>query len=57
MHKVKEVDSYEQYDIKLQLDVMSQNLISEIILQDHPEHSIIGRKETVFQITVNTIGS
>lgn len=42
--KVKEVDSYEQYDIKLQLDVMSQNLISEIILQDHPEHSIIGEE-------------
>ena len=29
-YKDKEVDSYEQYDIKLELDVMSQNLISRL---------------------------
>ena len=44
MDKDKEVDSYEQYDIKLELDVMSQNLISEVILNDFPDHSIIGEE-------------
>ena len=43
-YKDKEVDSYEQYDIKLELDVMSQNLISEVILNDFPDHSIIGEE-------------
>ena len=43
-YKDKEVDSYEQYDIKLELDVMSQNLISEVILTDFPDHSIIGEE-------------
>ena len=43
-YKDKEVDSYEQYDIKLELDVMSQNLILEVILNDFPDHSIIGEE-------------
>ena len=43
-YKDKEVDSYEKYDIKLELDVMSQNLISEVILNDFPDHSIIGEE-------------
>ena len=43
-YKDKEVDSYEQYDIKLELDVMSQNLISEVILNNFPDHSIIGEE-------------
>ena len=43
-YKDKEVDSYEQYDIKLELDVMSQNLISEVILNEFPDHSIIGEE-------------
>ena len=33
-YKDKEVDSYEQYDIKLELDVMSQNLLSLIHISE-----------------------
>ena len=43
-YKDKEVDSYEKYDIKLELDVMSQDLISEVIINDFPDHSIIGEE-------------
>jgi|TARA_B100001057_G_C22869311_1_gene958045 myo-inositol-1(or 4)-monophosphatase len=43
-YKDKAVDAYEQYDIKLELDVMSQNIISEVILNHFPKHSIIGEE-------------
>ena len=38
------VDSAEQFDLKLELDVRSQRLISEILLADHPGHAVLGEE-------------
>ena len=42
--KDKVVDAFEEHDIKLQLDVMSQSLISDLILTAFPDHSILGEE-------------
>ena len=42
--KDKVVDAFEEHDIKLQLDVMSQSLISDLILAAFPDHSILGEE-------------
>ncbi len=39
------VNVLEEHDIKIELDVRSQRLISEIILKAHPDHSILGEEE------------
>ena len=42
--KDKVVDAFEEHDIKLQLDVMSQSIISDLILAAFPDHSILGEE-------------
>lgn len=38
------VNEMKKYDIKLELDVRSQALITELILQRHPDHAILGEE-------------
>jgi myo-inositol-1(or 4)-monophosphatase len=42
--RVQEVDSYEDHDIKLALDVRSQELITEILLGAFPDHMVLGEE-------------
>ena len=42
--KDKVVDAFEEHDIKLQLDVMSQSIISDLISEAFPDHSILGEE-------------
>ncbi|MEI8342553.1 MAG: inositol monophosphatase family protein, partial [Verrucomicrobiota bacterium] len=42
--KPLEVNSSEAHDIKLELDVRSQELITRIILDRYPEHAILGEE-------------
>lgn len=55
------VDSKEDYDIKLEMDVRSQNLITDLILKRFPEHAIYGEEglagnqESAFQWIVDPI--
>jgi myo-inositol-1(or 4)-monophosphatase len=39
------VNEMQSHDIKLQLDVQCQELISQIILRHHPKHAILGEEE------------
>ena len=36
------VNQATQYDLKLEIDVQSQQLIARIILADYPDHCILG---------------
>jgi myo-inositol-1(or 4)-monophosphatase len=38
------VDAYEVHDIKLELDVRCQDLITEILLEAFPDHTIVGEE-------------
>lgn len=38
------VNSAEQYDIKLELDVRTQELITRILLERHPDHAVYGEE-------------
>lgn len=40
----QEVDAYEAHDIKLALDVRCQDIITEIILAEFPDHTIVGEE-------------
>ena len=57
----KKVDVFEEHDIKLELDVQSQEMISEVILNAFPDHSILGEegdtdtKDSEFQWIVDPI--
>lgn len=39
------VNEMQRHDIKLELDVRSQKLITEIILSHNPSHAILGEEE------------
>ena len=40
----QEVDTYEDHDIKLALDVRSQELIAEHLLEAFPDHTVVGEE-------------
>ncbi|MEZ5300334.1 MAG: hypothetical protein R3F11_06660 [Verrucomicrobiales bacterium] len=42
-----EVDAMHRYDIKLALDVRSQDLITKILLDAYPEHALYGEEGVV----------
>jgi len=42
---VKTVNEMKRRDVKLELDVRTQKLISDIILGHHPDHAILGEEE------------
>src|SRR5690606_1937070 len=57
----QDVHAFEAHDIKLELDVRSQNLITEILLRAFPDHAILGEEgiagnpESRFQWIVDPI--
>lgn len=53
----KKVDEASQNDIKLELDKLSQKLITEEILSAFPTHAVLGRKATPETGTAKTNGS
>ena len=40
--QVKHVNEMQQYDIKLELDVRCQTLITEMLLPQFPDHAVLG---------------
>ncbi|HEX4639675.1 MAG TPA: inositol monophosphatase family protein [Chthoniobacterales bacterium] len=46
-HRAKEVNAFAAHDIKLAIDVQTQDLITKLLLKDFPEHALYGEEGVV----------